>query len=148
MNNQTLAIVVVVAVLVVGGAYFAFAGPGVAPVATDTQTNATTTVQQAPASTNSGENAQPGGIHGMEPEPAAAAARKALAAKLGISESSIVIMQVEQKTWNDGCLGLGGPAESCMQALVDGFKVEMQARGESYTYRTDKTGASLRAETN
>lgn len=82
----------------------------------------------------------------MEPEPAASAARKDLAAKLGVAESSIVIMEVEAKTWSDGCLGLGGPAESCLAALVEGFKVELAARGESYTYRTDKTGASLRME--
>ncbi|MEK7604610.1 MAG: hypothetical protein AAB442_02340 [Patescibacteria group bacterium] len=51
-------------------------------------------------------------------------------------------------TWNDGCLGLGGPAESCLQALVPGFRVEMLAQGKTYLYRTDKTGVVVRAETN
>jgi hypothetical protein len=98
-------------------------------------------------STNSGENPQPGSqVHGLEPEPAAAKARTDLAAKLKVEEGSIVIMKVEEKTWSDGCLGLGGPAESCLMALVDGFRVELQAKGKTYVYRTDATGASLRLE--
>ena len=84
----------------------------------------------------------------MEPEPAAAKARADLSGKLGVPQSAITIMLVEDKTWNDGCLGLGGPAESCMQALVERFRVEMLAQGETYSYRTDKTGATITAETN
>jgi hypothetical protein len=44
-------------------------------------------------------------------------------------------------------LGLGGIAESCLQALTPGFKVEMRAEGKTYVYRTDATGVTLRAET-
>lgn len=142
MNTKTALIVLVLAVLV-GAGYWAYAGgaPAVEPVATDTTNQA-----QVPVTSADGAEPGSGGIHGMEPEPAAAAARRDLAGKLSVAESSIVIMEVEAKSWSDGCLGLGGPAESCMQALVDGFKVELVARGESYTYRTDKTGASLRME--
>jgi hypothetical protein len=100
-------------------------------------------------STNSGENAEPGSeVHDQPVEPAAAAARADLAAKLGISERSVVIMLVEEETWSDGCLGLGGPAESCLAALVDGFRVQMEAQGKTYIYRTDKAGVAVRAESN
>ena len=95
----------------------------------------------------SGENPAPGSIHDMPVEPAAAAARKDLATKLKIDEKSIVIMQVAEMTWSDGCLGLGGAAESCLAAITPGFKVEMLVNGKTYIYRTDKTGASVRAET-
>lgn len=97
--------------------------------------------------TNSGENAPEGSIHNLPIEPAAAKARADLATKLGVAESSIVIMLVEEATWSDGCLGLGGPAESCLAALVEGFKVEMEVQGKTYVYRTDGTGAAVRAET-
>lgn len=108
----------------------------------------TTTTSQSPIVT-SGENPQPGStVHDLPVEPAAAVARKDLATKLSVEERSIVILQITDTTWNDGCLGLGGPTESCLQALVPGFKVEMLAKGKTYIYRTDKTGANVRAETN
>ncbi len=102
-------------------------------------------VNQMPVVT-SGENPQPGGIHDLPVEPAAAIARKDLAAKLSFDEKSIVILQITDTTWTDGCLGLGGPAESCLQAMIPGFKIELLAKGESYFYRTDKTGTSVRME--
>ncbi|HEY4501639.1 MAG TPA: hypothetical protein VJJ20_01055 [Candidatus Paceibacterota bacterium] len=108
----------------------------------------------APVTTNqspvtSGENPQPGSsVHDLPVEPAAAVARKDLAARLSVGEGNIVIMQITDATWNDGCLGLGGLAESCLAALVPGFRVEMLTQGKTYFYRTDQVGASVRAETN
>lgn len=128
----------VIAILVIGGGVY---------VALSTRPADTTTTSQSPTVT-SGENPQPGSIHNLPVEPAAAIARKDLATKLSLEEGNIVILQITDMTWNDGCLGLGGPAESCLQALVPGFKVEMLAKGETYIYRTDKTGATIRAETN
>ncbi len=134
--NKNILLVLLAVIVIGGGVYWAFA-----EMSEDTPTN-TETTSQSPVT--SGENG--GGVHNMPVEPAAAAARADLATKLGVSATSITIMMIEDKTWTDGCLGLGGPAESCLQALVDGFRVEMLAQGETYFYRTDKTGASLRAE--
>ncbi|TAJ13345.1 hypothetical protein EPO56_03205 [Patescibacteria group bacterium] len=95
----------------------------------------------------SGENPTPGSsVHDLPIEPAAVVARQDLATKLSVEATSIVIMSVLPKTWNDGCLGLGKAEESCLQALVPGFKVEMLAKGETYFYRTDVTGTSIRQE--
>lgn len=128
------------AILIVGG--------GVYVVLTNKPTDTTTTTNQLPTVT-SGENPQPGStVHDLPVEPAAAVARKDLATKLSVEEKSIVILQITDMTWSDGCLGLGGAAESCLQALVPGFKVEMLAKGKTYLYRTDKTGVVVRAETN
>ena len=138
--NKVIIVGLFSVVLLAGGAYWTMANKPAESVV----------VNQMPAtSTNSGEGAQEGsgGVHGLPVEPAAAEARKDLAQKLGVSANSIVILKVEEKTWSDGCLGLGGAAESCLMALVDGFRVEMTAKGKTYVYRTDKTGASLRAET-
>jgi len=131
--NKIIFIIVAVAVIG-GGAYWVFANKG--PELTTDTTN------QSPVT--SGENG--GGIHDLPVEPAAAAARADLAAKLGVAATSITIMIIEDKTWSDGCLGLATSDEMCTQALVDGFRVEMLAQGKTYFYRTDKTGASLRAE--
>ena len=133
MNKTLLGVLVVVVLTVAGYAVYSYSS-----------SNPSST--QYMGSTNSGENAPEGSIHNLPAEPAAVAARKDLAAKLHVSEGSIVIMLVEEKTWSDGCLGLGGPAESCIAALTDGFRVELVSEGKTYVYRTDKTGASVRAE--
>jgi len=138
MNKNTLFVGILVVLVLGGGFYWMLSNK---PVDTVTETN------QMPVVT-SGENPQPGSaVHDLPVEPAAASARKDLATKLGVDEKSIVIMQIDETTWSDGCLGLGGPAESCLQTLVPGFKVEMLAKGKTYMYRTDKTGTSIRAET-
>ncbi len=133
--NKNTQIVLVLVVLIIGfGLYWVSANKS-----TTTTTNQIVT---------SGENPQPGStVHDLQVEPAAAKARQDLATKLSVDEKSIVILQITDTTWNDGCLGLGGPAESCLQALVPGFKVEMLANQKTYVYRTDKTGEVLRAET-
>ncbi len=140
MNTNTIVIGVVALLVVGGGAFWAMSK-------SPSETTEGTVTNQMPVVT-SGENPKPGSeVHGLPVEPAAAAARKDLAAKLSVDEKSIVIMKVAEATWSDGCLGLGGPAESCLQAEVSGFKVELLAAGKTYFYRTDKTGVSLRAET-
>ena len=126
-----------VLLLLIGMGYFLFAKDNTPSPSTN----------QYMGGTNSGENPEPGSqVHDLPAEPAAVEARKDLAAKLNVPERSIVIMLVEEKTWSDGCLGLGGPAESCLAALVEGFRVELEASGETYVYRTDATGATVRAE--
>jgi hypothetical protein len=134
MNKNALIILIIIVLLIAGGLYWK-------------QTSSSTDETQQPVVT-SGENPKPGDqVHGLPAEPAAEVARKDLAAKLAIDEKSIVIIKVTETTWNDGCLGLGGPAESCLMSLVPGFSVELLAQGKTYMYRTDKTGASVRAET-
>lgn len=145
--NKYMFLVAVIVLLVAGIAYWALATRGVAPTAEPTHQQGDTNQSQAPVTSADGVEPGSGGIHGMPAEPAAEAARADLATKLGITASTITIMLVEAKTWNDGCLGLGGPAESCLQALVDGFRVELRAQGKEYVYRTDQTGASVRMET-
>lgn len=137
--NRNIVLGAVVLLLVAGGIWFANAQKS------DVMNNEEETTNQMPVT--SGENPEPGSeVHDLPAEPAAEAARADLAADLGVDEKSIVILSVTEMTWTDGCLGLGGPAESCLQALVDGFRVELLAEGETYVYRTDKTGASVRAE--
>ena len=138
MNTNTAILIVLGLLLVGSGAYWFLSN--------STEIETTSTTNQSPIT--SGENPAPGSaVHDLPVEPAAAAARKDLATKLSVDEKSIVIMQITETTWNDGCLGLGGIAESCLQALVPGFKVEMLAKEKTYFYRTDKTGENVREDT-
>lgn len=141
-----IAVIGVVAALVAVVIMFGYSKPSSNKIdVKDTGVEVAPILNEAPL--NSGENPQPGStVHDLPVEPAADLARKDLASKFSVEEKSIVIMQITEMTWSDGCLGLGGPAESCLQALVPGFRVEMLAKGKTYFYRTDKTGASIRAE--
>lgn len=53
-------------------------------------------------------------------------------------------MAAEPVEWSDSCLGLGGPAESCLMAITPGYRVTFEARGASYEVRTDETGSAVR----
>ena len=66
-----------------------------------------------------------------------------------IGETSTQIGRYSRETWTDGCLGLGGPAESCLAALTEGWQVEVidTATGQSYFYRTNLNGDSIRRST-
>jgi hypothetical protein len=75
------------------------------------------------------------------------AARQALAERLGVSVDEIEVVNYEQVDWSDGCLGLGGPAESCLAAITPGYAVTLEANGEQYNYRTDLEGLAVREET-
>lgn len=78
------------------------------------------------------------------PHPAVLEAQLALAEHLGVDMADLTLVSAEQVEWTDGCLGLGGAEELCMQALVPGWRVIFSADGTEYEVRTDETGASVR----
>lgn len=93
--------------------------------------------------------ATPAGIEptvAAEFAPAALAARADLAALLDIAPEKIAILDIEPGQWPDSCLGLGGPAESCLQQITDGYQILMQAIGAIFTYRTNLDGSVVRNE--
>jgi len=89
-------------------------------------------------------NPQPPSGTTIDQEPFALAAKAYLAEQLGIPEEDIVFMAAEYVEWSDSCLGLGGPAESCLMAITPGYRVTFEARGASYEVRTDETGSTVR----
>lgn len=78
------------------------------------------------------------------PPAAALAAQQALAAELGVNIADVTIAQIEQTEFSDSCLGLGGPAESCLMAITPGFIVVLVHAEKGYTYHTDLEGSVLR----
>ena len=81
---------------------------------------------QSPAPENTGEqvpvtsaeNAPQGSIHNLPVPMGVQAARNALAAHLNVATNAIVILEAHEKDWSDSCLGLGGPAESCLAVIT------------------------------
>ena len=80
------------------------------------------------------------------PDAVATAVKTTLRQELG--EVSLQVENYSRETWSDGCLGLGGPAESCFAALTEGWRVEVidTATGTRYVYRTNRDGAQVRQE--
>lgn len=71
-------------------------------------------------------------------------AKAALAKQLTIAENDIRVLSVEAVEWSDGCLGLGGPAESCLQAITPGYRVLLEANNRQYQVRTDQDAQQAR----
>ncbi|MBW4473756.1 MAG: hypothetical protein KME45_25775 [Stenomitos rutilans HA7619-LM2] len=71
---------------------------------------------------------------------------RAHAREFNLPINTLRVVSFSQETWSDGCLGLGKPEESCLTALVNGWRVEVGNNAERWFYRTDRTGSSLRME--
>ena len=59
---------------------------------------------------------------------------------LGVPVESIQLESIEPMEWPDSCLGLGGPDESCAQAVTPGWLLVFTADGQEYRFRADQTG--------
>lgn len=101
---------------------------------------------QAPGPLNSAEGAPEGSIHNLPVPTAVQAAKDALAERLNVDVSTIVVLEALETDWSDSCLGLGGPAESCLAAITPGYSVLLVQSGVEYRYRTNGDGSSVRAE--
>lgn len=79
------------------------------------------------------------------PPAAVAKAREVLAEELNVGVDQVIIQSFERQDWSDSCLGLGGPAESCLAVITPGWQVIMVV-GDSQPYevRTDETGEIVR----
>jgi hypothetical protein len=81
-----------------------------------------------------------------EAENVAMVVRQMLMQQLQVDFDDIQVVSVEAVEWTDGCLGLGGPAESCLQAIVPGYRVTLSVEGQTYIYRTDAEANAIRLE--
>jgi hypothetical protein len=74
------------------------------------------------------------------------AVRRDLAEHLNIRRRQVQIVSIDRQTWPDGCLGLVQPGLGCTLALVEGWRVTARANNQTWTYRTDRSGAMVRRE--
>jgi len=79
------------------------------------------------------------------PPEAVVNARQALADHLGVGVESVTIQDYERAEWSDSCLGLGGPAESCLAVITPGWRVNLLVDDQdAYEVRTDELGDVIR----
>ena len=70
--------------------------------------------------------------------------RQAVKQQFGVAQ--IVVVSTIEQNWPDGCLGLPQAEEVCTMAIVPGWRVEVSDKFQTWFYRTDRTGKSLRLE--
>jgi len=75
--------------------------------------------------------------------PAQRAALSALVDITGLSADKITLVSTEAVTWSDGCLGVQRAGVMCTQALVEGFKIVLEADGKEYEFHTNQNGSSV-----
>lgn len=79
------------------------------------------------------------------PPVAVVRARELLAADLQVGIENVTIQSYARQEWTDSCLGLGGPAESCLTAMYPGWQVMLVVSGsDAYEVRTDELGEIMR----
>jgi hypothetical protein len=76
-------------------------------------------------------------------EDAVAKARKDLAHRLGLSDKEIREHSVEETEFSDTALGAGGEDEMSGQMMTPGWRIRLQAKGQSYEYRADRNQLRL-----
>jgi hypothetical protein len=135
MNIITSTIIILIAVAVGLGMWFF--------IPWSVRDSAPTETSQVPTSA---DNAPPGSIHNLPVPAPVAAARAEAAREYGVLEGEAIVMTAYEREWSDSCLGLGGPTESCLQAITPGWEVSVQVKGTLHTYRTDASGSSIREQ--
>lgn len=76
--------------------------------------------------------------------PAVTAAIDALAAALNVDPGTILVLTYEPAEWPDACLGVPSSGEACAQVTTPGWRVTLQAAGETHPVHTDDLGLAVR----
>ena len=61
-------------------------------------------------------------------------------ARANVPREQLVIVRAESVVWNDGSLGCPEPGMMYTQALVNGYWVIIDAAGQTYDFRVDRSG--------
>jgi hypothetical protein len=70
--------------------------------------------------------------------------RQAVKKQFGVAQ--VAVVSATEQNWPDGCLGLPKAEEICTMAVVSGWRVEVSDKLQTWYYRTDRTGKTLRLE--
>jgi hypothetical protein len=75
--------------------------------------------------------------------PAQRAAITALSKITGLPADKITLVSTEAVSWPDGCLGVQRMGVMCTQAIVEGFKIVIEADGKQYEFHTNQNGSAV-----
>lgn len=70
----------------------------------------------------------------IDPNNPEAAAIADLAAHANVGEDEIEVVAHDEVTWRNGALGCPQPGMAYTQALVEGYRIVLRAKGQEYAY--------------
>lgn len=85
-------------------------------------------------------------VRGNLPDAVANGVLRVASEQMRVPMSQLRIVNAQEQTWPNGCLGLARPNEMCTPALVPGWRVSVQGPGQFQMYRTDSNGSRVRSE--
>ncbi len=103
--------------------------PATSPPASDSSPPATDAAPPAEETSPPADAAPP-----ESPATPTARAVADLADRLGLAADAISVVLMEDVTWSDGSLGCPEPGMSYTQALVDGYRIVLEANGTEFHY--------------
>lgn len=71
-------------------------------------------------------------------QPAVNAAKQDLASRIDASVDTIEVIEFEAVDWRDSSLGCPEPGKSYLQVITPGYRVVLQADGQTYEYHTNR----------
>jgi hypothetical protein len=74
-------------------------------------------------------------------------ARDDLARRLGLALEVIQLVSVEAVDWLDTSLGCPEPGMMYAQVITPGFRIVLEAKGQTYEYHTDRSGQVVLCQT-
>ncbi len=72
-------------------------------------------------------------------------AKKDLAGYLKVDENSIRVKGVRSTQWPNASLGKEEPGMSFAMVMIDGYVIDLEAKGKNYTYNADDDRRVIRA---
>jgi hypothetical protein len=72
--------------------------------------------------------------------------RAALASEQGVSAGDVKVISAQSVNWPNGALGCPKPGRMYTQAIVPGYRIELEAGGKRFTYNASTRGAYKRCE--
>lgn len=64
----------------------------------------------------------------------------------GLPTSALHIVQSQQQTWSDSCLGVNDFGVLCTQMIVPGWQVAVASGQQRWVYRTNTSGSVIKKE--
>jgi len=94
-------------------------------------TQADPTPQPAPTTTSQG---------GLDTLPVFRA-KAFLADQLNISQETVQFVDIQPAQWPDSCLGVKTPGVMCAMHVVDGYRINLSANGQTYEVHSNLDGS-------
>lgn len=63
-----------------------------------------------------------------------------LADRLEIAAEAVSVVEVEEVTWPDSSMGCPQPGYMYLQVITPGYRIVLEAQGQTYNYHTDSAG--------